>query len=65
MTCPYEDCLYTPKKKNDPPIKLIKVHKYKHVIERGHFCPKCKRSFTSDQIAKPVPYYKKERGASA
>jgi len=61
MECPYKNCGYTPKKKSDPNFKLIKVHKYKHCIERGHICPKCKRSFVSKQYSEATPYYKKER----
>lgn len=56
MNCPF--CFYEPPKGHD--FKVIKKTKFKDHIERGHVCPKCQRSFVSEQKAIPTPFYKKE-----
>jgi hypothetical protein len=65
MTCPYKDCGYFPKRKTDSQFSIIKTHKYRDHTDRGHTCPKCKRSFISEQTAKAIPYYKKEKQPNA
>lgn len=54
LICPYEDC------RNTKGIKYIKTINMVGKIIRGHKCPKCGRSFESEQVAVARPFYKKE-----